>query len=389
VRWVLLAASIALSLVLAEVVARMAVDEVYLQRRVRDAGVLIPYEPETEADLLTDEFRVRYRTNAFGYRDRQGRRAERTPGAARIVLLGDSFAAGWGVEFMETFGERVERATGIEVVNAAKNGGCALWFVAQARHVRERFAPDWLLVQIFDNDLDDNPMDASSFRTPIGERFGALPHELGIDASLQHRLSQQFDSLVLRRRLRQLSRRLHGKPPNSTPYVKPGARPEQRILSRAEAIRAHHVDLTPARAYQPAFAFHDPAQAGAFAERLRWNALLLDQLVEESTAAGVPVALLYVPAYDVFVHEPAPNPLAESVRAVAERRGALWIDLEQSFASRAHPEELYHAYDGHLNAAGHAAVAELLARELAPRVTASFAQRAQVSRSEPKASADQ
>jgi hypothetical protein len=66
------------------------------------------------------------------------------------------------------------------------------------------------------------------------------------------------------------------------------------------------------------------------------------------------VALLYVPAYDVFVHAPAPNPLADSVRAVAERRGALWIDLEQAFASARHPEELYHAYDGHLNAAGHA-----------------------------------
>ena len=132
----------------------------YLQRRVRDAGVLIPYEPNSEADLLTDEFRVRYRTNRFGYRDRQDRRAERTPGVARIGLLGDSFAAGWGVEFEETFGDRFERATGIEVVNAAKNGGCALWFVPQARFVRETFAPDWLLVQIFDNDLDDNLIDA-------------------------------------------------------------------------------------------------------------------------------------------------------------------------------------------------------------------------------------
>jgi hypothetical protein len=106
VRWVLLAASIALSLVLAECVARQSVDEVYLQRRVRDAGVLIPYQPDSEADLLTDEFRVRYRTNRFGYRDRLDRRAERTPGVARIGLLGDSFAAGWGVEFEETFGDR-------------------------------------------------------------------------------------------------------------------------------------------------------------------------------------------------------------------------------------------------------------------------------------------
>jgi hypothetical protein len=361
VRWVLLLASTLVSLVLAEIAARVAVDEVYLQRRVHDAGVLVPYEPNSEADLLTDEFRVRYRTNRFGYRDRLDRRAERMPGTARIVLLGD------------TFGDRFERATGIEVVNSAKNGGCALWFVPQARFARETFAPDWLLVQVFDNDLDDNLMYLSSFRIAVGERFSDLPRALRIDATLRHELSHQFDSLVLRRRFRQLARRLRGEEPSSTPYVKPTAKPHFRILTRAEAIAAHGVDLTPARAYQPAFAFHDPARAGAFAERLRWNALLLDQLLEESAAAGVPVALLYVPAYDIFVHPPAPNPLADSLHELAARRGALWIDLAEAFAARAHPEELYYAYDGHLNADGHAAVAELLEQVLAPRVAADAA----------------
>jgi lysophospholipase L1-like esterase len=370
VRWVLLAASLALSLALGELVARYAVDEVMLQRSLRDAGVLIPYEPGGEADLLTDEFRVRYRINGFGYRDRLDRRTERAPDKRRIVLLGDSFAAGWGVEFADSFGERFERATGIEMVNASKNGGCALWFVPQARFARDRFSPDWLLVQIFDNDPDDDLTYASAFGISGGERFSELPPELRIDAPLAHRVFRAFDSLVLRRRLHQLSRRLRGQEITGAPYVKPGARPQQPILSRAEAIAAHHVDLSPARAYPPEFAFHDPARAGAFAEPIRWHALLLDQLIAESIEAGVPVALLYVPAYDVFLHPPAPNPLADSVREVAERHGALWIDLSKAFAARARPEELYHAYDGHLNAAGHAAVAELLGRVLAGRVTA-------------------
>src|SRR5262245_26279254 len=177
-RWVLLAVSIAISLVLAELVAEVVVDEVYLQRRTRGAGVLIPYEPNTEADLLTDEFRVHYRINQFGYRDRLDRRAERTPGLPRIALLGDSFGAGWGVEFDDTFGARFERATGIEVVNAAKNGGCALWFVPQARYVRAHFAPDWLLVQIFDNDPEDNALWSDRFELAVGERFVELPAAL-------------------------------------------------------------------------------------------------------------------------------------------------------------------------------------------------------------------
>src|SRR5262245_18468573 len=98
-RWLLLAASILVSLVLAELVARRAVDEVYLMRRLNDEGVLVPYEPDSEADLLTDEFRVRFRINVFGYRDRLDRREERAPDVARVGLIGDSFASGWGVEF--------------------------------------------------------------------------------------------------------------------------------------------------------------------------------------------------------------------------------------------------------------------------------------------------
>jgi GDSL-like lipase/acylhydrolase family protein len=368
VRWALLLVSTLVSLALAELVARVAVDEVNLQRRVRDGGVLIPYEPDSEADLLTDEFRVRYRTNAFGYRDRLDRRAERTPGVARIGLLGDSFAAGWGVEFEQTFGDRLERATGIEVVNAAKNGGCALWFVPQARYVRERFAPDWLLVQVFDNDLDDNLLQRDGIDAAVGQRFGELPPKARPAVSFSERLAQEYDSLVVRRRAIQLRRRLRGEPMNSTPYVKPGADSGHRILSREEAIAAHHVDLSPARAYQPAFSFHVPGQAPAWRERIDWNAVLLDQMIEEANTDGVQVALLYIPAYDVFVHPPAPNPLADSLREVAAKRGALWLDATPAFAAHTAPERLYYAYDGHLDADGHAAVAELLERELAPRV---------------------
>ena len=251
-------------------------------------GVLIPYEPNSEADLLTDEFRVRYRTNRFGYRDRLDRRAERTPGVARIGLLGDSFAAGWGVEFEETFGDRFERATGIEVVNAAKNGGCPLWFVPQARFVRERFAPDWLLVQIFDNDLDDNLDDHRRSRSPVGERVRrAAARDCRID-SLAPRIAPGV----------RLARAAAPLPPalaaparkrlDGTPYVKPGAQPGQPDPHARGGDRgARRGSDARARLSGP-FSFHDPAQAGAFAERIRWNALLLDQLLEESARRACP-----------------------------------------------------------------------------------------------------
>jgi len=369
VRWVLLALSVLFSLVLAELVARQVVPEVNLETGLRDGGVLVPYQPGATADLLTDEFRVRYEINQFGYRDRLDRRAERTPGVPRIALLGDSFSAGWGVEFKDTFANRVERDTGIEVVNSAKNGGCAIWFVPQARYIRARFSPDWLLVQVFDNDPEDDAIWSERFELPIGERFRELPEELGLHTSLRHRLARAFDGLVLRKRIQQLKRRLRGEQTHSTPYVKPGAKSGQHIMTREEAIAAHDVVIGPDAPISSGFAFHLPEQSDAWKERIAWNSLLLDQMIEESQAAGVPVAVLYIPIYQTFLRPPAPNPLEQSTREVAERRGALWLDAGEYFAAtRSRPWELYYAYDGHLNADGHAAVAELLERDLVPRV---------------------
>jgi lysophospholipase L1-like esterase len=366
----LLAVSLLAALAGAEAIARRVVDDVYLERQIRAGGVLVPYEPGATADLLQPEFRVRYRINRFGHRDRLDRRAERTPGTPRVGLIGDSFAAGWGVELEDGFASRLERATGIEVVNGAKNGGCPLWFVPQARWLRERFAPDWLLVQLFDNDADDNRQFMDRFELRYGERVGELPRAIRPLDTAPRRLRHALDSTVLQHRFRQLQRRLRGKRLERTPYVKPGARPDQPILTREQAIARFAVDLSPARPWQGPFSFYDPAQREAWRERLDWNAQLLDQLLEESARANVPVAVLYIPAYPVFLRAPAESPLADGAREVTLRRGALWLDAREIFARERAPEELYYAFDSHLNAAGHAVLARALARELAPGVRA-------------------
>jgi hypothetical protein len=368
VRWILLVASLLGALLAGEAIARRVVDDVYLERQIRAGGVLVPYEPGASADLLTPEFRVGYRINRFGYRDRPERRQERTPGTPRLGLLGDSFAAGWGVEFEDTFASRFERATGIEVINSAKNGGCPLWFVPQARWVREHFAADWLLVQLFDNDADDNRQFMDRFELDYGDRVGALPRAIQPLDTPGRRLAHAVDSSVLQHRFRQLQRRLRGKRLERAPYVKPGAKPDAEILSRAQAIERYAVDLSPNRPWEGPFSFHDPSQLAEWRERLAWNAQLLDQLLEEAAAAGVPVAVLYIPAYPVFLRAPEPNPLADAVREVTLRRGALWLDAREIFAGARAPWELYYAFDSHLNAAGHAAVADALVRQLAPRV---------------------
>ncbi|MCI0345877.1 MAG: SGNH/GDSL hydrolase family protein, partial [Chloroflexi bacterium] len=281
-RWIALLVSLLGALLGGEAIARRVVDDVYLERQIRSGGVLVPYEPGGTADLLQPEFRVRYRINRFGYRDRLDRREARTPGVPRVALLGDSFAAGWGVEFEDGFASRLERATGIEVINSAKNGGCPLWFVPQARWLREHFAPDWLLVQLFDNDADDNRQHMDRFELAYGDRVGELPRAIGPLDTPGRRLRHSWDATVFQHRFRQLQRRLSGKRLARTPYVKPGAKPDEPILTRAQAILRYAVDLTPNRPWEGPFSFHDPKRVDAWRERIAWNAQLLDQLIEES-----------------------------------------------------------------------------------------------------------
>jgi lysophospholipase L1-like esterase len=368
VRWIALLLSLIGALLGGEAIARYLVDDVYLERQIGDGGLLVPYEPGATADLLQPEFRVRYRINRFGYRDALDRRAERTPGVARIALLGDSFAAGWGVELEQSFANRFERETGIEMIDAAKNGGCPLWYVPQARWLREQFSPDWLLVQLFDNDADDNRQFMDRFGLRYGERVGEIPRAIGPLDTLGRRLHHAWDSTVIQHRFRQLQRRLSGKRLARVYYVKPGARREQPILSREQVVQRYAIDLSPNRRWEGPFSFHEPAQRDAWRKRIAWNAQLLDQLIAEAGDAHVPVAVLYIPAYPVFLRAPEPNPLSDAASEVASRRGALWLDARALFANAPAPADLYYALDGHLDPAGHAAIAAALVRELAPRV---------------------
>ena len=78
----------------------------------------IPYRPDgrlgftlrpgVEVRHADRDFSVSVAVNALGMRGPE-RRAAKSVGTARILLLGDSFAFGWGVEQEEAFGARLER----------------------------------------------------------------------------------------------------------------------------------------------------------------------------------------------------------------------------------------------------------------------------------------
>lgn len=106
----------------------------------------------------------------------------RTPGRARVLVLGDSFTYGLGVQDEETFCARLAAGLpGLEVVNAGVNGYGTGQQLLALREEGLAFAPDVVIVGFFANDLADN------VSGPTRERFvledGELRERAAADAS--------------------------------------------------------------------------------------------------------------------------------------------------------------------------------------------------------------
>jgi hypothetical protein len=96
------------------------------------------------------EFSNRYFVNSLGLRD-----DEPSLDHPRIIVAGDSFAMGWGVDQEETFAQRIEQQTGLPVLNASM----ASYGTAREMMMLRRVPTDrlqYLIIQYCENDYDEN-----------------------------------------------------------------------------------------------------------------------------------------------------------------------------------------------------------------------------------------
>lgn len=96
------------------------------------------------------EFMNRYDVNSLGVRDDE--KALQHP---EVIVAGDSFAMGWGVNQEETFAKQLEKKMGIKVLNAA----VASYGTAREMMILRGIPTDrlkYLIVQYCGNDLDEN-----------------------------------------------------------------------------------------------------------------------------------------------------------------------------------------------------------------------------------------
>jgi lysophospholipase L1-like esterase len=119
------------------------------------------HEPGQQGIFETAQFRTRVRINDKGLRDRS-HSYERQGNSKRILVLGDSFAWGYGVEESERFSQLLEKSMGAEVINAGVSGYSTdqelLWY----RNEGIKYDTDLVILVLAGNDVGDNEQELVS-----------------------------------------------------------------------------------------------------------------------------------------------------------------------------------------------------------------------------------
>ena len=185
------------------------VDREALLVRGDDAETVYAFYGGRSGVASSREYRVRVDIGPDGLRSCGD---ESSPGG--VFVLGDSFAEGWGVECERTFAELLRREGGLAVANGGIHGGTPSYYILRARGYLPRLRPKTVVLQLFDNDLDDLDKFGRFLEfTPDGEVLGANPSPLlGFPAGSVTRFIRELSVYRMARRVRGL---LSGSPQRS------------------------------------------------------------------------------------------------------------------------------------------------------------------------------
>lgn len=190
--------AIQVSLVLGGIVMACGLSELYLRHRdrmtVADLRIADPYLHHTlranvTAKSLWGSRWTTYHTNSLGYRDARQRVISQEPSGVRVVILGDSFTEGSGVEYADTFSARVgtlwqkKNGVPIEVLNAGVSSYCpSLEFRKLSQFLERGYTTDVVILMLDTSDVFDEAKSKYNFTTHQDRRLGEVlrPHFLSL-----------------------------------------------------------------------------------------------------------------------------------------------------------------------------------------------------------------
>ena len=119
------------------------------------------HEPGQEGIFETPQFRTHVRINDKGLRDRP-HSYERQNDTERILVLGDSFAWGYGVEESERFSQLLEKSMDVEVINAGVSGYSTDQELLWHKNEGIKYETDLVILVVTGNDVGDNDQELVS-----------------------------------------------------------------------------------------------------------------------------------------------------------------------------------------------------------------------------------
>ena len=282
------------------------------------AGSLTLGQPGTHTRQAknTGDYDVVVRINRHGLRDDKDI-AEATAGD--LVVVGDSFAWGWGVEAPDRFSERLQVLTGRRAYNLATPtdlaGYAALLDYAQSLGAR---IGQVVLAVCLENDLG-----------PYGS-IEAPPDEQPAD--WKGWLAERSAAYLL------LTTVIH-----QTPALKALAVGGGAIVPNLEGVGMN---------------VYDPEVIEASADRM------------QGLAKRYPTLVVLIPSRALWIGEnrAAEDQVHKALVAALTKRGVVSLDLRPLLEAGGAPLAYHFANDGHWNARGHALAAEAIAKCLASRV---------------------
>lgn len=278
-----------------------------------------------------DEFLFEFRTNSQGFRDVE-HAFEKPPGVMRILGLGDSYTAGCGAPFEDSYLYRLEQILGADHrVEIIKAGQPRYWTEPERlllETIGVRYHPDLVLVAFTPNDVTDTYLGTNGVKVRDGYLVSREGYQLG-RAGVWLYVHSQAARLGLRTWL-----------DRTAPSRGRGT------LATIEMANAYRADGP-----------HEPD----------WRAVELefDKMLRIVQGIGARLVLVHIPTQDFRLRhvDYAPRRLAEWGR----RNAVDVIDTLPALRDADTREQVYWKKDIHCTPAGYRVIAETLFAELTQR----------------------
>lgn len=308
-------------------------------RQIFDPELGYTYRPHSVI-FRTKEGGARIHINSLGMNDEE---PEEKAGRFRVIALGDSITEALQVPSRDNYTSISEElAPSLDVINAARSAAGPLHYPIILSRVQDRLLPDLILVQFSPKDLDDILKTPAVFL--VDEETKKI-REITLEVARKEKLKEIIRPLIQRSALATyLIRRL-----------KPVVNDLIRFYSRKSLVLGQ----------KPALAFARPENAPR--DPVKILAHILEKLSERS-----PVVAMHIPAL-TYLHgrraEISEESLKEELifRQASELAGVPFLQtatyLSAVYAETGQPPHGFANYQiahGHLNEAGHRAVAMAL-----------------------------